>query len=263
MNRVSNQNLKNTIKSIVELIKDNKSIFEKIQKEDSKPFDFKIEKLIKIFESYKYEQVEDKESEKVIMHFYGNPYLTAMLCIESLIHQTESIFIINNIHYGLNSAIVKIVNDSLKKNGMSAKFQVVVNFMEQEIKQMEVHKIICLGDSNSYNVYRQIKDTNVKCIPLFGTNVYYDSNEYTDLVENMEKFAFENGYEMEVYHENEELDDVMYMINKSENNYCSLILSKDKQKQEQFTNQVNAKIVCVNENPFTKFKLEVPKDVWK
>ena len=33
MDKVSNQNLKNIIKSIVELIKDNKSIFEKLQKE--------------------------------------------------------------------------------------------------------------------------------------------------------------------------------------------------------------------------------------
>ena len=264
MYNVSNENFKNIIKSIIELLKDNKFTFEKLKKEDKKSYsyEFDLDKLIEIFSGYLEKEIEQKENKKIIINYYGNPYLTGMLCAESIMNQTESTFVINNIHYGLNSAIIKIVNDALKENNIELKFKVIMNFMIQEVERMNVNKVVCLGDTNSYMIYKNLKNTKVECVPLFGTTLYYDSSQYDKLVEDMKKYAFKNGYELEVFDENEQLDDVIYMINKTENNYCSLLLSKDKEKQEKFTQQVNAKMVCVNENPFAKFKLEVPKELW-
>ena len=53
--------------------------------------------------------------------------------------------------------------------------------------------------------------------------------------------------------DSEEFDEVIEMINMDDDRYCSVILSKDKEKIERFQKEVKTKMICVNENPYEKF----------
>ena len=52
------------------------------------------------------------------------------------------------------------------------------------------------------------------------------------------------------------------MINHSLPKYCAVILSKDKNKQEEFIQKIQAKSICINENPFQQFNMRIPKEIW-
>ena len=258
-------NCNKIINSIVDFVKDNKNIIYKIQKEDNDVFEFKfdINELIAILEKYKNQSILEKESKKIFISHYGNAYITAMLCVEAIINRVNLVIGIDDKCYGLNKAIVKIINDVLDEYKISNKIVLKNNVQNQEIEKVNCDKIICLGDSNSYTSLRKIKNTQVKYVPFFDIQLYYDNEEYEDLVENIRKIAFSNLYEIEIFDQNENFEDVIYMMNKGTNTYCAVMLSKAKEKQNQFTKEVHAKVICINENPFQKFELKIPQEVWR
>ena len=112
-----NDNIFNKItSSVIELIKDNKNIFIKLNKEDNEvnQFYFEIDQLIEILKKYKNTKTIKVERKKFLVNHYGNPYITAMLCVESLMNNAEIIIGIEDFCYGINKAIINIFNDVLK-----------------------------------------------------------------------------------------------------------------------------------------------------
>lgn len=253
------ENLK-IVNSVIELVKDNQSILNKIAKEDSEvnPFEFDVYKLIGLLETFKNRSIISKEKRKILIQHYGNPYVTAMVCLESLINQAELVIGIEDFCYGLNQAIVKIFNDVLQE----PKILLKNNLTLQEIEEIKPDKVVCLGNSNAYMRFRKMKNVEVQNVSLFEVVVYYDSEEYEELVQKIRNYANHNFYEIEIFDETEDFEDVIYAINHSKNQYCAAILSKDKEKQEKFEQKIEAKIICVNENPFTKFELKIPNEIF-
>lgn len=258
------KNISRMVDDLIDLIKDNKNLIKKIQEEDKEvlEFLFDTDQLIKILRSNKQSQISDKKADKILIQHYGNPYITALLCLEAIAHNCEVIIGIEDICYGLNKVIVKMVNDVLKENRISNSISLKMNLAKNDIEQMHVTKIICLGNSNAYTNFRKIGNKQIKYIPLFDIVLYYDSEEYEELAEDIRYYANRNFYEIETFDETEDFEDVIYEMKHSENGYCAVILSKDKEKQQKFKQEIHAKIVCVNENPFHQFELKIPNEIF-
>ena len=256
------KNINGILKDIIELIKDNKEIFNKLIIADKKisGFELDISKLIEYIESYKNFEIKNQVKRKILINHYGNPYITAKLCIEAICNNNDLIIGINDICYGLNKAIVKIVNDTLEEYRINIKIEVINSIILEEFNNLD--KVICLGDSNSYMEFRKNSNNIVEYVPLFDINLYYDSENFEEVVETIRRIAIQNFYEIEIFDDTEEFEDVIYIINKGLEKNCSVILSNDKAKQIQFKKEINSQIICINENPFNKFKLAIPQQIW-
>ena len=256
--------MKNIVTDVIDFIKDNKNIFDKIKKEDDEvfKFDFHINQCIDNLSKYKNEKIKETNSKKILVSHYGNPYITAMLCMEAVLHKCELIIGIENICYGLNLAIVKIVNDVLKEQKIDIQICLKTNISNQDIQTMQLDKLVCLGNLNAYMNFRKIKQTKVEYVPFLDIVIYYDSVEFEELTEDIRNYAIQNLYEIEIFDETEDLEEVINLINQDFPRFCAIILSKDKQKQEKFEKDITSKILCVNENPFRKFEMKIPKNIF-
>lgn len=264
MYKISDKKFKEIINTVIDYVNDNKKILKKLNEEDKEfcEFELNIDKFVQIFESYKSSKIEETSGKKILISHYGNPYITAMLCIEGLIQKCEITIAIEDICYALNKAIVKIINDALKEANIGTKIILENNITNNDIQNMDLQKIVCLGNSNSYMSLRKIRNTQVSYVPLFDIVLYYDSDKYESLAQDIMNYANQNFYEIEIFDETEDFEDVIYMINHDINKYCAVILSKDLEKQKEFKQNINAEIICVNENPFNKFELKIPKEIF-
>lgn len=256
--------MKKIVDDIIDLIKDNKNNLVKLKKEDDEifAFDFQINQFIEEISKYKNKTIQKKEPKKLFISHYGNPYITAVLCMEAILHQAEVVIEIEEICYGVNKAIVKIVNDVLQENKIHMQISLQMNTNKEVIEKANFDKLICLGNSNAYTNLKKIKNISVEYVPLFDMVVYYDSLEYEELAENIRIFATQNLYEIEIFDETENFEDVIYSISHSLPKYCAVILSKDQTKQNKFKQQIKSQIICINENPFKQFQLKIPNEIF-
>ncbi len=252
------------ITNIIDLIKDNKAILEKIKKEDDEifAFEFDINRLLDMLSNYKNVKCKQTKPKKIFVSSLGNPYITLMLCIETIFHNCELVLGIQEICYGLNVALVKIVQDSLKEQKMHIKISLKMNVGKKELETENWDKIICLGNSNDYMNLRKLEGFEVKYVPFFDIVLYYDSIEFEELVETMRNFAIQNLCEIEIFDETEDFEEVIYEINHTLPKFCAVILSKDMQKQERFKKEIGSHVVCVNQNPFHKFEIKIPEEIF-
>lgn len=254
------ENLK-LVNLVMEWIKENQKILNQIWKEDKtvNSFEFDADQLMDLIEEFKNRTKIEKGKQKILVEHYGNPYITALLCMEGLIHQAELIIGIEDCCYGLNRAIVKIVNEVWQGEKILLKKDLTC----EEIEEINPNKIVCLGNSNAYMRFRKMKNKQVQNVPLFNLTLYYDSEAYEELAQTIRNYAFQNCYEIEIFDETEDFEEVMEEIKISQNQYCAVILSKDKEKQERFKREIPAKMVCVNENPFGKWEWKIPEEVFE
>ena len=256
---MNNSQLKKIINSVIEYIKDNKSILERIKREDYEvyKFDVDFDKIIKILKENRDREISNLSSVMILANHYGNPYLTTLICVETLVNQSSITIGIEDLCLGMNKAIVKIFNDVLKENKIEIQITLKNNLNNEEIQKLNFDKIVCLGNTNSYADLRKISGAEVRNVPLFSISLYYDSEKFDDLVETIAQYAEKNFYEIEIFDDEEEFEDIIYMINISKDTYCSVILSDDKDKQNEFKEKIHSEVVCVNENPFKQFRLDI------
>lgn len=251
------------IKNIIELIKDNSQVYNKLIKIDNdiSRVEINLNKLIEVIDDYKDFEIKNIPKRKIIVNHYGNPYITAKLCLEAICNNTDLIIGINDLCYSVNKAIVKTINDVAKDYKIDIKLELMNELVLDGYSN--IYKVVCLGDSNTYMDFRKNNNFRVEYVPLYDINIYYDSYDFEELANSIGDYAIQNFGEIEVYDESQDFDDVIQCINDDFEKYCSVILSKDKDKQNRFKNEINSKIICINENPFRKFKLEVPSKVWE
>lgn len=252
------------INNVIDFVKDNKNVLDRIKKEDNEvfAFDFNEKKLIEVLLRYKHHTIKHENLKKIFVSHYGNPYVTAILCMEAIMNNWELVIGIEEVCYGLNTAIVKMVNDSLKEYKIHKQILLKMNATNNDIEKMDLDKVICLGNSNAYANFRKVKTAKVEYVPFCDIALYYDLDEYEELVENIRNYAVRNLYEIEIFDETEELEDVIDMINHGLPKYCVVILSKDKEKQEKLKHEICSEMICVNENPFQRFEWELPEKIF-
>lgn len=251
------------IKNVIVMIKDNKSILKKLNKQDKKFYNFEldIEKLIEIIKNIQISE-QSANNKKILVSFLGNPYITMLLCLEAIKNECSLTLDINDVCYGINKGIVELVNTSLKDLKINNSINICNCILSKDIRKNSFDKIVCLGDNNSYTVFRKLSDVEVVYIPLFNIKLYYDDEKYEKLVRQIYYYSTDNFFEIEIFDNEEDFEEVVYVINSSHEKHCSVLLSKDKQKQEIFKNSIKEGMIFINENPFKKFEYKLPENIF-
>lgn len=229
---------------------------------DSNYYSKQIEEneLLKIITEYREKEIINPSKKKVQVLLLGNPELVFRLGIEAVRNNSYMLIGIDDFCLAQNKFIVEAINSTIKECNLKIEIDLKNVLTVNEIinNNLSLNKTICIGDSNKYNLLLN-KIDNLQFYPYNIFEVYSDSDEFDDLRKKIYNYAISNGYEIEMYDMELKIDDVIEIMNADGYGFCSVLLSKDNEKQEKFKQEIYSQYVIVNENPFkkTEFKLEI------
>jgi len=218
-----------------------------------------IEKLQEVVDKYLQteEECNNDEMEKLIVNYYGNPYLTVSLCMQAILN--HKILLLENSDYmlGVNTIVIDIINEVLKENKIQNLIYKVMRISTQDIEKVKAAgiRVVIIGARN--NLYKYKKDFNYKFFSYNNYNIYCENEELEELKTQIYKFAYENLYEMEVLYEKTPQEAISAM-NKNVDD-ISVVLTKNTAAKEQYKNQIKTEGLYINTNPFGKEEFNVYK----
>lgn len=222
------------LSTISKQIRDDKETIEKLNKIDKKHLDVEvnIEKLIKIIESYKNVKLENiNKTFKIFCD--GDPYVVLNLGLIGLISLSKIRINIESTMLGVNTYILKTINDAITKNKIDAK----IEFMNTS---ETFENTIFIDRVNDYNILKS-KYENLKFIPYKAIDVYTESDEFYELFDNIYNYALSQNIDIDVF--DDEGIDAMFKYGKSKK---KLILTRNKDIIQKYSGED----IFINENPF-------------
>ena len=236
--------------------------FEKTQKIDEKYYSesITIEELKNIISEYKEKEIINvSDIKKVQINLSGNPEFVFRLGIESLRNNARMIINIDDFCLAQDTILVEVLNMSAKEIKLSNILKLQNLLKDDEIFEIseKVDMTICFGNSNDYHrLNKKYKISNLKFDPYCVFELYTDSYDLEEVKRGVYEYAMRNQFCIEIYDMDLEIDDIIEDINKNGAGFCSILLSKDKEKIKRFKENIKSKYVFVNENPFSKIKFE-------
>lgn len=216
-------------------IKEHRNEIENMKKIDEKYCKRKIdiEKFLNIIEFYKLKNVKKNKKEKIVF-CNGNPYVVLNLELIAIINNFDMKINIDETCIGVNKYILKIINVILDKNNIDIK----IEFFD---KLENVENAIFIDRINDYNIYKNRKK-NIKFIPNEMIEVFFNCDEYEELLKNIYDYASEINIGLDIFDDDENIEN-MFKYGKAKK---KLILTKSKEIIEKY----KAENVYINKNPF-------------
>ena len=252
--------LNRIIESFKKAILDNKEIFIDLYNIDIKNCKqtIKIDSILTLLDLYKNVDIDKRrEKDVVIVSYYGSPYITINLCIESLIQNRTIIALIEDSMIGVNKLLINVFNKVLKEYRINKMIELFNLIKEQEIKHIEkyVNEIICIGNTNTYYEYKKLNFRKIRYIPFRNMAIYCNDDEYLGIQSTLYEFAKMNSIETEIYEEDlDEFIDCVNLDNKLEN---IVVFSKSKDIIDKVKNNIKNRRIYVNENPFKEDNFKI------
>ena len=226
--------LRNSIlSSLKKEIIENKKEIENISLIDIKYCKMKIDidEFANIIEHYKNREFTCKKRELSI-YCNGNPNIILNLIMIAICSNFSIKFNIDNCMMGVNTCILSIVNNIMRKNSMDISFEICKNANSEEA--------IFIDRINDYNISKS-KMKKMKYIPYEAIDVFCDCEDYSELLMNVYDYALNMNIDIELFDKEEGIESVFEFGN------AKKILFLTKQKIN--VNCSNKK-VYLNENPF-------------
>lgn len=260
---INKDRYKKILNDIMLEIKDNKEEFKRINDIDKNIYDtnIDIEKLVNIIKnSQEKELILNTDSKNILISYYGSPYITLELCIEAVKTNNKLILAIEDYMLGINKLIVNIVQNILNDYRIENKI-FIFNLLDKNViaQNTEIDKVICIGNKNTFELYKKIQISNLIYYPFNNIDLYCDTDELEELQEMIYQYAEKNFIDLEIYDEFENINRAVEYLNKYGNKFCTVLLTKSKEKEEIFRNNIISKYIFVNENPFGKYEFNIDK----
>jgi len=252
---VTNINLPQIFFNIEKELDKNKKTIQELLKIDSKYCKIRvdIEMLKNIVNQFKEQALDIRAIHKIVINYNGNPCLTLNLCLLAIITKNIIILDYQNNMKGINTFIVQLVNDILKK------YNTENLIYQNKNEENDIDKIICIDDINQYNIYLQEKNTKVKFYSFNYIDFYNDCDEYDELEELIYKFAEENQSPIEVYSELN-FEEAAQMI-KNGLGKNVIVLTNNEVTKKFFENIIKDKNLYINKNPFKEKRRIIDKEI--
>ena len=256
--------LLNEIKNV--FIKD-KQLLEEITNIDFKKWRKKIDldKFIEIVDTYKQKvdrskTLENEQQtqyvEKMVVSFYGNPYVALNMCIQAIIYQKQLLLETGEFMLSTNQFIVKMINQILEENHLPKLLIHCIEILDKKsIIEKEI-KTIIIGAIQKKAEYLG----KYKYVPYNEYILYCLDEELEELNRSIYDYASDNFFEVEVLDE-EDIEEAIRIINLKKD-CIAVVLTKDKNLQNVFKKEIRNKLY-MNETPFSKEEMNIPLDCLK
>lgn len=234
--------------------------WKKVQKIDSKHYKEKllIEEMKIFIQKYKSKVKRKLELNKILILQRGNPEIIFQICLELMESPIKEIIIaIQDFCFGQNMLLVETINTILEQNKIKKKIILKNNLKDREIieEAQKSDRVICIGDSNLYNrLNEKLQDLELNPYGIF--EVYTDSEMFEELEETFFKYCYQKEFEAENYSDLD-FEDAIRLINKNGYKFAVVLFLKDKEKQNEFRNNIEAKYVIINKNPFKEIEFNL------
>lgn len=232
----------------------------KVRKIDEKHYSkaISVQEMKNIIAEYKEKEIViDENIHNIQVILPGNPEIVFRLGIEAVRNNVNMLINIEDFCLAQNTFLVDVINTVLKDMKMLESLK--LNNLLTDKKIVEISKKLdlsmCIGNSNDYNMLSS-KIPNLKFYPYNILELYSDSDSLEEVRKAVYDYAMLNEYEIEIYDMDLEINEVIEEMNRDGYGFCSILLSKDKDKINKFKNEIKSKYVVVNENPFKKLKFE-------
>lgn len=256
--------LLNEIKNV--FIKD-KQLLEEITNIDFKKWRKKIDldKFIEIVDTYKQEVDRSKTLEnvqqtqyieKMVVSFYGNPYVALNMCIQAIIYQKQLLLETGEFILSTNQFIVKMINQILEENHLPKLLIHCIEILDKKAIIEKEIKTIIIGAIQKKAEYLG----KYKYVPYNEYILYCLDEDLEELNRSIYDYASDNFFEVEVLDE-EDIEEAIRIINLKKD-CIAVILTKDKNLQNVFKKEIRNKLY-MNENPFSKEEMNIPLDCLK
>lgn len=190
------------------------------------------------------------EIEKVVVSYYGNPYLTFILCIQSIIYQKQLLLETGEFMLSINTFIVNIVNQILKENHIPKLLIHTIEILDKRaIIEKEIKTIIIGATQNKAKYFGKYI-----YIPYNNYIIYCVDEELEMLSNSIYEYADNNFFETEQLFE-EDVEEAIEIMN-LEKDCIVVILTKDTNLQKMFKEKIKNKLY-INENPFSKEEINI------
>ena len=256
--------LLNEIKNV--FIKD-KQLLEEITNIDFKKWRKKIDldKFIEIVDTYKQEVDRSKTLEnvqqtqyieKMVVSFYGNPYVALNMCIQAIIYQKQLLLETGEFMLSTNQFIVKMINQILEENHLPKLLIHCIEILDKKAIIEKEIKTIIIGAIQKKAEYLG----KYKYVPYNEYILYCLDEDLEELNRSIYDYASDNFFEVEVLDE-EDIEEAIRIINLKKD-CIAVILTKDKNLQNVFKKEIRNKLY-MNENPFSKEEMNIPLNCLK
>ena len=196
---------------------------------------------------------------KVQIILPGNPEIVFRLGIEAVRNNVKMIINIDDFCLAQDTLLIEAINSAANESKLSKIVELKNLIKDEDIFNVSktVDSTVCVGNSNDFNrLNKKYKIPNLKFYPFNIFELYSDSYELEEVRKGLYDYAMRNQFEMEIYDIELDIDEVINEMNKYGYGFCSILLSKDKEKIKKFKENIKSKYVCVNENPFKVIKFE-------
>ena len=191
--------------------------------------------------------------EKIVISYYGNPYATWILCIQSIIYQKQLLLETGEFMLSTNTFIVNMVNQILKENHLPKLLIHCIEIVDKKAITEKEIKTIIIGATQNKAEYLG----KYIYIPYNNYIIYCTDEELEELSKSIYDYACNHFFETEVLFE-EDIEEAINIIN-LQKDCIAVILTKDTNLQKMFKEKIKNKLY-INENPFSKEEINIPVD---
>jgi len=241
-------------KRIIKFIKANEALLKVAYKNDNSIFKFDIEKCVKIVENIENSQIKLMNIGSKIIITEGNPYLTLIICLYSILNDKNLVIDVQGNLVNINKQICEIFYNMFENRRF---IEIEENMSISKIIENSKNREITVIDSKAgYNRYKKYGFSPVY-IPFFSIDLIYNDIKYEKLVESVFDYCEINMIEMSVL-EDIKLEEYKSKIDKTfESN--SVLLLQENITEDEVKKILNKKNIYLNMNPFENFEIDCIK----
>ena len=245
----------NVLNKIIKRIKEEEKNIYKANQIDRNHYKMKINinRFIQITENLKEKEIGEFLDENVMVTHNGNPYMTYILAIKAICSNTNLEICVNETMVGVNSVIVKIIEEVLKELRIHLQIEVIRNL--EILKNKKETKIIVLQDKAQYSKLLKAEVQNVYYRPIYNVALYIDDEEFEEIKQDIIQYCDENFIEIEIY-DADNVEDAIEQLEADNEGEYALILTKqkiDKDKIKELKEKENIEM-NINKNILTELE---------
>lgn len=258
------ENVNKLLDDIQKTFIDNKSTLQKAFEMDLKEWEYQtdFDKLLNCINNYKKKEYLPKFSKTEIVDGYGkialvctpNPYLIFNFILAAIVTNNQVDVVLENKLKATNLVMIETIRKALKDEKLDENMVnfLEVNHQEEIVNYQDKYDLLYyLGNKASYlNLSKRIHiDTKFE---EFGEiNVYMDSKEFKEQMLEIDKWAYQNEFKVNVYSNEAEA------IRGNSDSKMLMIFSKDFEKIMRMMKKVKAKEIYINQNVCEKYSFDV------